>query len=108
MIGIVIFLSILGVIFITSTIFFFIVSKKAMERAKRLELLFLDTLDDMQNSAEIFHQLVNRRSLLSDDPDVQRIKQVFGVTLDILGEYIINGKQLTSETQEEEQEEQAE
>ncbi len=95
----------LTVLFAATTGFFFVVSRRAFERVRKLEYLFIDTLDDMQHSAEIFHQLVNRRALLSDDPDVQRIRRVFGVTLDILGEYIAYGKQLTAETQKEKIEE---
>ena len=92
-----------------TTLIFVGISMKATTRINNLEYLFLDTLEDIEHSASIFDTLVNRRSLLSDDPDVQKIRQVFAVTLNILGEYISNGKLATAkaatEKEREEQEE---
>lgn len=104
----IVFLVALVIIFAALAGFFFLASLKATQRVQQLEYLFLDTLEDIQESANIFHQLVKRRSLLSDDPDIQRIQRVFGVTLDILREFIIDGKQLTAATQKERQKEKEE
>lgn len=67
----------------------------AGRKIRTWEDLFTDTFEEMTNAAEIFHSLVYRRTLLADDPEIQRLVKVFDYTLSILESYINNGKELT-------------
>lgn len=69
------------------------------------ELLFTKTLEDVEETYDIFHKLVSQHNILIDDPDIMRVKQVFGVLLSILGEYIEDGKELLKEKERKEKEE---
>jgi hypothetical protein len=68
---------------------------RVVRRIVTLETVFVDTIEDIEAAIVVFDTLVNRRSLLSDDPDIQKIKQVFAIILDVLGDYIKNGKEAT-------------
>lgn len=76
-------------------VLFVVFSIRIVRRLRHFEELFYDSFEDLQNAANIFDTLVNRRQLLSNDPDVIQIKQVFGVTLDILGEFMKYGQEIT-------------
>lgn len=89
-------------------VFVLVAALATARRLRYLEELFYDSLEDLQHSASIFDTLVNRRSLLSNDPDVQQIKQVFGVTLDILGELIRYGQEIAERPPTEERGEEEE
>jgi len=61
---------------------------KMSRQVRNYEYFYEDTLEDIGFARNIFDELVNHRSLLSDDPDIQRVTQVLAVTLDIINGYI--------------------
>lgn len=66
-----------------------------MKITKSWESLFLDTVEDLEHSYMIFDELVNHRAMIANDPDVLKVRQVFAVVREILGEYIKYGKEIS-------------
>jgi len=100
----IVILSVLCIVFLSTTVILMIGGLRAARRIQMWESLFVDSHEDIGEAYEIFSTLVNRRSLLADDPDVIRIRKVFGVVLDILGEHIKNGTDLADKALQENKE----
>ena len=59
---------------------------------RNYELFFEDTLEDIEHAHNMFYDLVHKRELLINDPDVKKLQQVSAIMVDILSEYGSYGK----------------
>jgi len=83
----------------------FYLALRAGRQLREYEYFFGDTVEDLHHAAAIFDELVNKRELLVNDPDIQKLKQVFAVSLDILVGYLDEGKRLLSRERQEKKKE---
>lgn len=63
----------------------------ALQKSKQVEAyvqFYNSTLDDMEAAIGVFEQLLTKRQLLSDDPDIQNVVRVMQITHDILLGYL--------------------
>lgn len=97
--------AITSLVFLAAFVVVLIFALRTARQLRSTEEMIVDTIADIEEVATVFDTLVNRRSLLADDPDIQKIRQVFGVTLDILGEFLKNARFITEGAQEETQKE---
>ena len=79
---------------------------RAGRRIRNYQTFFSDTLDQMENAADIFDKLTKRSNMLTDHPDIQALQQVMLAVLDILERYISDGKQIISQEEPGEPEQQ--
>jgi len=75
---------------------------RAGRRIRNLELLFFDSLEEMENAYEIFFNLTKRSTLLTDHPDIKNLEQVMLLVLNILERYLKDGKQITADAPQQE------
>ena len=57
---------------------------KASRLVQEYESFYNATLDDIDSATNMLEELVNRRQLVSDDPDVQNVYRVIVIIHDIL------------------------
>lgn len=62
--------------------------KKAINIALKYEEFYNSTLEDISEVLDLLDNLMNKRQMLSDDPDVQNIARVLAISHDILLGYI--------------------
>jgi hypothetical protein len=78
---------ILGLLLTASGIGIFYILKAALKISQQnqaWENFYEDTLEDTESVIDMLDQIMNRRQLISDDPDVQNIYRVLLVLHDIL------------------------
>lgn len=61
---------------------------KASRQIQGYEQFYGDTLEDVSSVINMLKELMDRRQILSDDPDVQNVYRVIVITHDILVGYV--------------------
>lgn len=82
-----ILLSILCAIFLGLTVLFLRLAMKASRTISNYENFYDSTLSDVDSVLEMLDGLMARRRVVADDPDVQNVYRVIGITRDILTGY---------------------
>lgn len=88
----IVLLSLVCVILSIGLVAFVRVGLQAVRLNKAYEEFYNSTLDDADATLKMLDVLMNRRQLLSDDPDVQNMYRLFGIFHDIVAGYVNAGK----------------
>ena len=63
-------------------------AKEAGDKITAWEQFFNDTLEDMSSVLNMAEELMKRRQLVSDDPDVQNFVRIVAIAHDVVKNYI--------------------
>jgi hypothetical protein len=94
----IIFLSLLVVFLLLLVSLFIYLGIKSSQTLQQYELFFDSTMDDLDSSIHMLQDLMKRRQMISDDPDVQNVYKMIVIIHDILLGYQNAGKQKRKDT----------
>jgi len=84
----IILLSFICVVLLILLVVLFFSAIRMSRTVQSYEQFYSDTVEDIGSVANMLHDLMTRRQMLSDDPDVQNIQKVVVIAHDIVSGYL--------------------